>query len=358
MLHDNGLGLPPATLGSALTIEAVTVPRWDPAIIIGSGVSDSPQLDILRYRAPAKFLAPDIVFSDPQPLLVRGGSFCLLAERQGVIPASTYLFGSYGWKELFGSIDRFEMMPDGDVLVAANCVAYNYYHWTFQCLAPILIAQFHDLGTGPAIVVAPLDAVQREALSLAGVDPARVIELPDSVAAVTERGIHSNLTSGEFAFVPHPAIAAVFESLGAVVPQSRFAGRKIFISRADTTSRKMVNEAALADALAGRGFDVVIAGRLTLSEQIGLFRDARLIVAQHGAALTNILFAKPGEEGPIIIELLQENYIHQAFLKISQVKRLRYHVVVNALLDGGRDGRHDSHWQADIPAVISLVDSL
>ena len=117
----------------------------------------------------------------------------------------------------------------------------------------------------------------------------------------------------------------------------------------------MVNEPELAAALEARGFDIVVCGALSLTQQIALFRDASMIVAQHGAALANLMFARDGADGPVIVELHQDNYIHQAMLKLCQAKRLRYRGVVSPTVDPGLDGRHDSTWRADIGAVLKLV---
>lgn len=358
MLYENGLGLPPASFGDLLRIEPATVPRWDPTIIVTDRVRQSPALDVLGYRAPARYVSPEIFYRDPQPLLVRGGSFAIVAEREGIVPGSTYLLGNYGWNQLFASIERFETLADHEVLVAANNHPESHYHWIFQCLAPILVAQAEGLGSRFNILVPPLARIQRESLDLAGVDAARMIELPATAAALANRGIYSNLTSGGFAFVPHPAIIAALGALSQGIPESRFAGRKIFISRADATKRRMVNEAELGQALAAAGFDIVQCGGLSLADQIALFRDALLIVAQHGAALTNLLFAADAADGPMVIELHQENYLNQAFLKISQAKRLRYWAVVNPMVGAGTDGRHDSTWAADVPAIVKLVNGL
>lgn len=358
MLYDEGLGLPPAAPGDGYRIDAALVPRWDPQILTSTLVAPTQALEIFGYRAPAKFTAPDIRFGEPEPLLVRGGSFTVVTERSGVVPTSTYLFGEYDWKGLFASAGRITALPDGDALVAGNAVTYNYYHWTFQCLAPVLIALDRGIGQDRRFVVPPLEPVYRAGLDLAGVDPARVYEIQPDELAVTGSGITSNLIGGAFAFVPHPAIVEVFAALAGRIARSRFTGRKIFISRADAVKRAMVNEAALAEALAARGFEKVLLEGMTLADQIGLFRDAAVIVAQHGAALTNLLYAAPGADGPAIVELHQENYLQQAFLKLCQVKRLRYVAVVNPMVDPGPDGRHESTWQADIPLVLQAIERL
>jgi len=357
MLYGEGLGLPPAIFDEPLRIAAAVVPRWDPEILCSERVAPSELLEILRYRAPSKYTAPEIRFSAPQPLFVRGGSFTVLAERVGVIPESTYLFGDYAWKDLFSSVAVVETAPDRALLVAANAAWNNYYHWLLQCVGAVLVGQAH-LGRDFAVVVPPLGPAWRETLRLAGIDDTRVRELPATAALAADRGVYSNLSSGAFAFLPHPALVAAFDMMAGRPPRSRYAGRKVFVSRADAHKRQMVNEPALAEALEATGFETVQCGALSPSEQIALFRDAALVVAPHGAALTNLLFARPGSDGPIVVELHQENYIHQAYLKLCQVKRLRYAGLVNPIVDPGADGRHDSTWEADIPAILGLLSRL
>ena len=59
-----------------------------------------------------------------------------------------------------------------------------------------------------------------------------------------------------------------------------------------------------------------------------------------------------------MIELAQENYINPVFLKLAQVKRLRYSIIVSRMVDPGPDGRHYSTWEADIPLVLAAATHL
>jgi capsular polysaccharide biosynthesis protein len=339
------------------TIPAIEVPRWQPQVVTSEWVQPSTQLEIFGYRSPARFTAPDIRFSEPQPLFVAGDKFTIVAERSGLVPASTYLFGEYRWQTLFAEPRTIVPTNDGPTLVSGNAAWINYSHWLFQCLTPILLAPEAGIADFHALVP-PLNDTHRAFLELAGVDAGRVTELPSGTAAAPALGIYSNLTSGDFPFVPHPAIIGAFERLAEAVPRSRFAGQRIFLSRADTRNRVMLNEAELRSQLEADGYVALVPGSLSVTEQVALFRDAAMIVGQHGAALTNLLFSPPGDAGPKVVELQQENYPAFAFLKISQVKRLHYTSIVSRMVDPGADGRHDSTWEADIPLVRNVLARL
>jgi len=65
--------------------------------------------------------------------------------------------------------------------------------------------------------------------------------------------------------------------------------RKLFVSRADSGNRVLVNEAELA-ALAGRaGFTRVVLGDKPVGEQVRLFAEASHIIAPHGAGLYRVM---------------------------------------------------------------------
>lgn len=72
------------------------------------------------------------------------------------------------------------------------------------------------------------------------------------------------------------------------------ASRKIYISRADATRRKVLNDEDLTEMLMGHGFEVFTGDRISLKQQIELFSECGIIIGIHGAGLSNCLFMPPG----------------------------------------------------------------
>jgi capsular polysaccharide biosynthesis protein len=82
------------------------------------------------------------------------------------------------------------------------------------------------------------------------------------------------------------------------------APERIFIRRGGASHRRIENEGELERALAREfGFVALTAGDMTPFEQINAMKSARIVIAGHGAALTNIIF---GVELKHVIEL----YVH------------------------------------------------
>lgn len=77
-------------------------------------------------------------------------------------------------------------------------------------------------------------------------------------------------------------------------PPAKAGWRKLYLTRKNTWSRNVVNEAELLPLLQERGFEIVDCGALTFDGQIRLFAEAALVAGPHGAALTNILWSPPG----------------------------------------------------------------
>lgn len=76
--------------------------------------------------------------------------------------------------------------------------------------------------------------------------------------------------------------------------------RRIFISRTDTVWRRMDNEHALYAGLADRGFEIIHPARLSLLQQIQVFRPATLIAGVHGSGMVNAVWS---ENPPSIVEI-------------------------------------------------------
>lgn len=80
--------------------------------------------------------------------------------------------------------------------------------------------------------------------------------------------------------------------------------RRLFIYRG-TKRRALANRTEALAVAAAWGFEAVDFGAMPLREQLQTASDARWVIGEHGAGLTNLAFHRPGELG--LIELLPEH---------------------------------------------------
>ncbi len=82
----------------------------------------------------------------------------------------------------------------------------------------------------------------------------------------------------------------------------------------------MANEEQVWALLRSRGFEMVDPGSLSFDEQIATFAEAETIVAPHGGALTNMVFAT----GATVIELFEPGYVNPCFYAMAERSGHRY----------------------------------
>ena len=100
---------------------------------------------------------------------------------------------------------------------------------------------------------------------------------------------------------------------------------RIYISRKDSQWGQIVNETEVIDFLSKFGFINVVLSFMSVSEQIALFSNAKVVIGPHGAGLTNIVFCQPKTK---IIELFGENSVREHFYSISNVCHLEYYYLI------------------------------
>jgi len=121
---------------------------------------------------------------------------------------------------------------------------------------------------------------------------------------------------------------------------------RIYISRSDASDRRVVNEKELMDRLSERGFERYLLSKLSVAEQVELFSEAEIVVAPHGAGLTNVLFA----DGVKIVELLPEDDIRDHYYRLANKLGFDYSCVLCNPV--GKD------LSADVDRIDDLVESL
>jgi hypothetical protein len=106
----------------------------------------------------------------------------------------------------------------------------------------------------------------------------------------------------EFSFRKERIKEAIFEIRTSVAesPGRKNFSEKIYVQRPHGLFRPLQNERSIRKMLEKQGFETVRPEELNLEEVFNIFSNARLIIAESGAAITNVLFAKRGSR---LIEL-------------------------------------------------------
>lgn len=131
-------------------------------------------------------------------------------------------------------------------------------------------------------------------------------------------------------------------------------GERVYISRSDARLRKILNEDELITGLSSLGFKVVSFTGMTVSDQASIMRRARLIVAPHGAGLTNILFSPDHVD---VVELHARDYYCSSFWWISSRKGNR-HAVLCSQSDKNNRPLPNQGIQVDVDRLINYLKSV
>jgi capsular polysaccharide biosynthesis protein len=87
-------------------------------------------------------------------------------------------------------------------------------------------------------------------------------------------------------------------------------GRRIYLSR-EGLDRQVINEAEVRRIASSYGLEIIESHAVSVEDQISPFREASLILAPHGSALTNLIWCSPGTP---VIELFSRSYLSHLFL--------------------------------------------
>ena len=222
----------------------------------------------------------------------------------------------------------------GKTLVAIHNVSRYYYHWLFEEL-PRLLSQ--DLNNYKFVLTSGLSVAQNEILnhfknkykknirfySPKGYETFRceklvVPSLPDRCKG--EDFFDENRPSfktcqqlREFAFsITSDSKKNVYD--------------KIYISRKNATTRKLLNENEIIEMLKEKGFATMNLEKYGFCQQVQLFKNAKCIVAPHGSGLTNLVFCEPRTT---VIEIFHKSYIKPMYAFISMHLNLDYRPLIS-----------------------------
>ena len=283
----------------------------------------------------------------------------MTADRMLDFETSSY-FGIAGWREhpvfLRPLLPPVEHVSGTLLNLTTRGTAVNYYHFLFDALPRLgILEESMPDASFDAVLVPHRTRYQQQLLELIGLD-APLLQPERDRAWRADRLLVPSTPNHELA-----APAWVVQWIQQVLRPSRSTntqGRRLYLTRGDRpNTRRYVPEPALWPELQRRGFQRVDAGTFSVQEQIDMFHDAEIVVGPHGAALTNIVFCRPGVK---VLELFAADYVHLGLWNITHTTGADYRYLV---ADGpDRPGRTMAGvlQDVDIPAerVLAEVDAL
>jgi tetratricopeptide (TPR) repeat protein len=209
----------------------------------------------------------------------------------------------------------------------------NYYHWMIDLISrfALLIHSGIPLESIDKFVVnTRVLPYQQATLELLGIPPNKIIQ--------SSQTNHFQATT---LIVPSPFRFEDFRSskwvcsflksqfcLPKFLEKSTYA-KRIYISRSQAGYRKIVNEEEMINFLARYGFQKVTFESMSFAEQVACMAGAEVVIAPHGAGLTNLVFCAPQTK---VIEIFSPEYVANCYWQISHTCQLEYYYLISQLL--------------------------
>jgi hypothetical protein len=280
------------------------------------------------------------------------------------------------WAENIDSLKGLMLVPEdkilqisGKVVVLAQAACDSYCHFMHEVLGRLSLLEMQGIEYD-YVYVPIFKPCMKEMLELWGVDLCKIITplqneccLQADTLIVPSLVLNSDIGFVNAGFRPHPQTSAYVKNKllqGALqknVDVSKFS-KNVFISRSDAPQRRILNEDEVFERFKPYGFVRYELSKLSVAEQILLMNNAEIVVGEHGAGLTNILFCN---QNTLVIELFQK-LIDNSNWWIANIAQLNY-VPVNCLdedISWAADWKKDiqKYWNAWSAKTIILLNQI
>jgi len=218
---------------------------------------------------------------------------------------------------------------DKAILLITPVPSSNYYHWMVDVLPRLILAKdlgLKDFDQRKIILHKKEKAYEIEALQLLGIPVSNIIRLsPFETVSVEDMIVPDFYLS--FSEKPFPwwkkKLIDEFKQVVIAAEEPKTL-KKIYCLRGKQKTRQLIGEEHLISILKEKGFVILDPAKMTLKEQIGSLAGAEVVIALHGAALTNIIFCAKGTR---IIELRSTHYPQEYFSGIAKTYDLLFETV-------------------------------
>lgn len=237
-----------------------------------------------------------------------------------------------------------------------------YYHWMVEVLGRL--AQLEMQGIEYDYLYVPTIApFMKEMLVLWGVEPSKIVSSCDECIYEVDELIIPSLVAGVQVhgcprlvhYIPEYIARYVKDKLMKSVDTRKIENhfsKKVFISRRDASSRRMLNEDEVFALFEAVGFERYVLSQLSVSDQIALFAQADIVVGALGSGLANVLFCKKDARVVDIFQARRDCTIYY----LCQTLGLSYTCVKTTDFIEEHDGQYDTTVPLDV--IENFIKSL
>ncbi|MGD9633023.1 MAG: DUF563 domain-containing protein [Pirellulales bacterium] len=218
---------------------------------------------------------------------------------------------------------RWWMPPEqrisGRVAVLNARYSHNYFHWLIEILPRLVPLQRAQIAADYYLVDC-LTPFQQDVLAALGIEGRQLIQPHCKLL----------LSADEIVLPSFPSPSCLREFAGRMLQGLGGDGpvrqpRRIFISRRKTGTRTLRDEAGIERLLHSRGFETHTMEDYPLAIQARLVHESEIVVATHGAGLSNLIFARPGTQ---VIEFVPaERFNYTCYPKRTRFFGINHQIV-------------------------------
>ena len=199
---------------------------------------------------------------------------------------------------------------------AIERVYHNYSHWFTAHLPKVLLLKARG-ELGPVLLPATRPSFIDDSLRLMGIDPHAFETFEPGVPIEVDE--LTVLGTDRF----RPELLRLVRD-ACPIPEAEQPHRRVYISRAKAERRQLVNEDELWPLLEAAGFAHVFMEDLSFEAQVRLMRETAVVVAPHGAGLTNMMFCPPGTH---VVEIADLSFPNPNFYAVAAAMGHHYWIL-------------------------------
>lgn len=251
---------------------------------------------------------------------------------------------------------------DGTVfsMLAGYGPTTNIAHWFFDSIPRIHLLKQSGLFDSIDYFLVPAFRLDyhRDSLVQLGVDPAKIIAGKEDTHIIARNLVVSSHPRGERSFLlPRWLSEFLRTSFPVEVGNDDRYPKRIYVSRKDSSLRKVSNEDALEQAIAPYGFQTVLLSKYSLMEKIKLFGNADVIISSTGAGLTCLFFCK---KDSTVIELFPPGFVNTHYFNIAYHQGMNHFPVIcksKKLSRNAEEGQLEDLY-VDVEELTNLVKQI